>query len=467
MDRTLLNDVMAAAGEAPVGDEVSLPGQDPVFSLVLPVGEAGAASIAASAVAAARLWQLRTGRLQQVRVDVDAAAAAMRGDRYLQRERPSADASPSPRDIRGDRGDIYQTKDGRWVYLHRGFSHHRERIAKLLDGANEEQALVKAVAKWDALDLETAVHAAGACAGMIRTYDEWAVHEQGQAVASLPLLEIERVGDSAPEPFGAGDRPLSGVRVLDLTRVLAGPAAARTLAEHGADVLRIGTDLLPNNETQIIETGHGKRSTVLDLTSETGAGQLRTLAKGADVFSQGYRPGALASKGFDVQDLAKLRPGIVYLSLCAFSNTGPWSQRRGFDTLVQSVSGICNDYRREDGQPRLLPVSALDYIAGYLAAFGIMAALGRRAREGGSYHVRISLAQAGWWLTHLPRQDAAAVAKAPRDLAPQRLQELMITSQTPFGALTHLGPIAQLSETPGHWALPTVPLNHDPAEWAR
>lgn len=465
MDLTLLNSVLTAAGEPPAGSEVAITGSDPVFNLSLPVGEAGAAAIAAAAVGAARLSELRGGTRQEIEVAVDAAAAAMRGDRYLIRHTPSNDDAPSPRQIRGDRGDIYQAKDGRWVYLHRGFSHHRERIAQLLGGANDEDALEAAVAKWDALGLEDAVHEAGACAGMVRTFDEWAQHPQGKAVASLPLIEIEKIGDSPPEPLPPADRPLSGIRVLDLTRVLAGPTAARTLAEHGADVLRVGTDLLPNNETQIIETGHGKRSTVLDLTSSEGVSQLRQLAETADVFSQGYRPGALAAKGFGVEELAKLRPGIVYLSLSAFSDRGPWSQRRGFDTLVQSVSGICHDYASE-GRPRLLPVSVLDYTSGYLAAFGIMAALGRRAREGGSYHVRLSLAQAGWWLIHQPRLNDAAVAAAPEDLSPARITELSITSETPFGPLTHLGPIAKLSKTPGRWSLPTVPLDFNPPEWA-
>jgi crotonobetainyl-CoA:carnitine CoA-transferase CaiB-like acyl-CoA transferase len=388
----------------------------------------------------------------------------MRGDRYLERERPSTDTAPSPRQIRGTRGDIYQAADGRWVYLHRGFAHHRARIAGVLDGANDEASLIEAVAKWKGLELEDAIHAAGACAGMIRSYEEWAAHEQGKAIASLPLMEIERIGNSAPEPLPAADRPLSGVRVLDLTRVLAGPTCARTLAEHGADVLRICTDLLPNNETQIIETGHGKRSTVLDLTGESGREQLRTLAKSADVFSQGYRPGSLASKGFDVEDLAKLRPGIVYVTISAFSQKGPWSYRRGFDTLVQSVSGISNDYVI-DGQPRLLPLSVLDYTTGYLAAFGVMAALRRRAIEGGSYHVRISLAQAGWWVTHLPRFNRSEVEKLPKDLPAERIEALKITTDTPFGPLHHLGPIAQLSETPARWERVTVPMGHDAPEW--
>ncbi|MPZ24514.1 MAG: hypothetical protein GEU28_13505 [Dehalococcoidia bacterium] len=183
MARELLNELMTIAGEEPAGADVEISGSDPVFPLAWPVGEAGAAAIAASAVAAARLWQLRSGQSQQVRVEVDAAAAAMRGDRYLVRHTPSTETEPSPRTIRGTRGDIYQAKGGRWVYLHRGFAHHRARIAGVLGGANDEQSLEAAVNKWDALELEDAVHAAGACAGMVRPYGEWADHEQGRAVA--------------------------------------------------------------------------------------------------------------------------------------------------------------------------------------------------------------------------------------------------------------------------------------------
>lgn len=460
----LLSRLLRDAGEGPLAGEAEIVGEDPIFPLALRIGEAGAATIAACGVAASRLWQLRTGRLQHVSVDVDAAAAAMRGDRYLQREIPSTEVEPAPRAIRGARGDIYKAGDGRWIYLHRGFAHHRARIAALLDGANDEQALDHAVKRWDALALEDAVHAAGACAGMVRTYREWKEHEQYAALAALPLFEIEKVGDSPLEAFPDGSRPLAGFRALDLTRVLAGPTCARTLAEHGAEVLRVGTDLLPNNETQIIATGHGKRSTVLDLTSEAGRDSLRSLIQRADVFSQSYRPGSLAARGFGLEDVAAMRPGIIYVSLSAFGHKGPWRQRRGFDTLVQSVSGICDDYAYE-GQPRHLPVSVLDYVTGYLGAFGVMVALARRARQGGSYHVRVSLAQTALWLTGLGRIEPERVSRAPSDLLPDRIRELSIRTVTPFGPITHLGPIAKLSETPARWDLPSVPLNHDPPQW--
>lgn len=464
MNSDLLDGLLAVAGAESLGQYAELTGHDPVFPLPWRIGEAGAATIAACGLAAAQLWQLRTGRMQRVRVDVDAAAAAMRGDRYLRRETTSPDTAPSPSAVRGNHGDIYLAKDNRWIYLHRGFAHHRARIAAVLDGADDLTALERAVSRWDAEALENAVHEAGACAGMVRTRADWLAHDQARAVASLPLLQIEKAGEAPVEPVPAGGRPLEGFRVLDLTRVLAGPTCGRTLAEHGAEVLRIGTDLLPNNEAQNIATGHGKRSTVLDLTSDAGRDRLRALIGHADVFAQGYRPGSLEGRGFGVQDVAALRPGVVYLSLSAFGHAGPWQHRRGFDTLVQAVSGICHDYALE-GRPRHLPVSVLDYATGYLAAFGVMVALARRAQEGGTYHVRVSLAQTARWLTSMPPLDAREVAQAAPELPKERVEALSMRSNTPFGPLTHLAPIVQMSETSASWDHPSVPLDHDPPEW--
>src|ERR687893_292963 len=175
---------------------------------------------------------------------------------------------------------------------------------------------------------------------MVRTMEEWARHPQAAAIASLPLMEIIKIGDSPPERLPDGDRPLSGVRVLDLTRVIAGPTCARTLAEHGADVLKISAAHLPSIGRQEYDTGHGKLSAQLDLREAKDGDILRGLVREADVFSQGYRPGTLGNKGFSPEALADLRPGIVVVSLCAFSHVGPWAPRRGFDTVVQAVSGI-------------------------------------------------------------------------------------------------------------------------------
>ena len=162
-----------------------------------------------------------------------------------------------------------------------------------------------------------------------------------------------------------------------------------------------------------------------------------------------------------MEDVAKRRPGIVYVSISAFSHTGPWRNRRGFDSVVQAVSGIADEHTR-DGRPRFAPANPLDYTAGYLAAFGTMVALGRRAREGGSYHVRVSLAQAGRWLASVPRVSANNVAA---DLPAERLDQLTMVSETPFGRLRHLAPVAHMSETQPRWDKPSVPLDHDPPEW--
>jgi hypothetical protein len=326
-----------------------------------------------------------------------------------------------------------------------------------------------AVAKWDALELEEAIIAAKGAGGMVRTMDEWAKHPQGAAVAALPLMEIVKIGDSPPEALPKGDRPLSGIRVLDLTRVIAGPTCARTLAEHGADVLKITGAHLPSLGYQEHDTGHGKLSAHLDLREDRDREILRGLAREADVFSQGYRPGTLANRGFAPEALAQLRPGMVCVSLCAFGHVGPWASRRGFDTVVQSVSGIAHRqgelFPGKAPGPQFYPISAIDYLTGYLMAFGAMAALARRAREGGSWLVRISLAQTGRWLTGLGEVPEAALRGVSKDFNPAEIERWSTTSTTPDGRLQHLAPVVRLSETPPRWARPSVPLGHNEPVW--
>jgi crotonobetainyl-CoA:carnitine CoA-transferase CaiB-like acyl-CoA transferase len=209
--------------------------------------------------------------------------------------------------------------------------------------------------------------------------------------------------------------------------------------------------------------GHGKRSTELDLRSQDGQATLRSLVRKADVFLQSYRPGALASRGFSVQEVIRQRPGIIYAALSAYSHAGPWQDRRGFDTLVQSVSGIAAEEGGES--PRHLPAQALDYVSGYLLAFGVMTALGRRAREGGSYLVRVSLAQTAAWLDRLGRVDIATAGQQSRDTALDDIDDLLVETESPFGMLRHLRPVLGMSETPPRWQRPSVPLGTSPAAW--
>ncbi|MGA8400464.1 MAG: CoA transferase, partial [Stellaceae bacterium] len=309
-------------------------GTDPILPTSFKISETAAACLGAIGLAVSDLWELRGGKKQGIGVDVRRATASLRSGHYLKMEQAQVSHERNP--VMG----MYPAKNGRWSYIHANFPNHRAAALKVLGCAEDKDEVKKAVAKWDALELEEAIIAAKGAGGMVRTMAEWAQHPQAQALATLPLLEIVKIGEARVEKLPDGDRPLSGIRVLDLTRVLAGPSSARTLAEHGADVLKITAAHLPNLGYQEFDTGHGKLSAQLDLRDPAQLQRLKDLARDTDVFIQGYRPGTLSDRGLSPEELAKLRPGLVYVSLCAFSHVGPWSSRRGFDTVVQNVSGI-------------------------------------------------------------------------------------------------------------------------------
>src|SRR5437660_1953692 len=438
-------------------------GGDPVLPTPFRIGETSAAAVAATGLAVADLWELRTGRRQEVAVDLRHATASLRSGTYLQVNGVK---------VRGDRNPVmgmYPAKNGRWSYIHANFPNHRAAALKVLGCEENRDAVRQAVTGWDALELEEAIIAAGGAGGMVRSMAEWAQHPQAAAIAALPLLEIVKIGEAPPEQLPDGDRPLSGIRVLDLTRVLAGPTCARTLAEHGADVLKITAPHIAARDDQEYDTGHGKLSARLDLRQPQDLETLKGLVREGDVFSQGYRPGTLAGRGLAPQQLAALRPGIVYVSLCAFSHVGPWASRRGFDTVVQNVSGITTRqgqvFPGAEPGPQFYPVSAIDYLTGYLMAFGALVALARRAREGGSWLVRISLAQTGRWLVGRGQVPQTELKDVPKEFTAEELERWSITSDTPVGRLRHLGPVLRLSKTPPRWARPSVPLGHNEPVW--
>ena len=438
-------------------------GTDPILPTSFRIGDTSTAALSAVGLAVSDLWESRTGRRQEVSVDARRATASLRSGNYIQLD--GAGVSTERNTVMG----VYPTKDGRWSYLHCNFPNHRAAALSVLGVAEDRDAVAKAVAKWNAQDLEDAIIEAKGAGGMVRTMEEWAEHPQAAAIASLPLMEIVKLADSPPEALPEGSRPLSGVRVLDLTRVLAGPTCARTLAEHGADVMKITGAHLPNIGYQEYDTGHGKLNAQLDLRETKDMETLRGLVSQTDVFSQGYRPGTLGGRGLSPEELAELRPGIVYISLCAFSHMGPWASRRGFDTVVQTVSGITN--RQGDlfpgatPGPQFYPVSAIDYLTGYLMAFGGMVALNRRVHEGGSWLVRISLAQVGRWLVSQGEIPEADLKNIPAEFTPEEIASWSTVSDTPMGKLGHLGPVLSLSETPPRWARTSVPLGHHDPVW--
>jgi crotonobetainyl-CoA:carnitine CoA-transferase CaiB-like acyl-CoA transferase len=277
-------------------------------------------------------------------------------------------------------------------------------------------------------------------------------------------VSIERIGEAAPKPWPRGDRPLAGLRVLDLSRVIAGPVAGRTLAAHGADVLLISGPDLPAIPWLAIDTGRGKLTSFVELKSEQGRETLRGLLASADIFSQGYRPRALAALGFAPQDAAKLNPGIVYVSLSAYGHAGPWAERRGFDSLVQTATG----FNHAEGQaagvggPKELPAQMLDHATGYLMAFGAAMAKARQAREGGSWHVRVSLARTGRWLSNLGR---VADGLETEDLTGDAVSPFIEELPSGFGRLRSVSHSAVLSKTPAFWARPAMPLGSHPPQW--
>jgi crotonobetainyl-CoA:carnitine CoA-transferase CaiB-like acyl-CoA transferase len=449
-----LAEIIAAGGLDFDAAQVALTSSDPVLPTCFLLATAGAAAIGAVGIAANEIWRERTGRRQSVAIDLKAAAAALRADRFLTVNGASP-GSPWAR-LSG----FYQTGDGRWMQFHCNFPHHRDGVLRILNCAASRDAMAAAAAQWNAPELEKTLADAGLCAAMVRPWSEWEANPQAGAVTSLPLLEIIRFADSAPEPLTSAHRPLAGVRALDLTRVLAGPVATRTLAEHGADVLRVTAAHLPALPETDIDTGHGKLATQIDLRSEAGRDRLKSLVRKADVFCQAYRPGTLASRGFSPEELAAERPGIIYVTLSAYGHRGPWRDRRGFDSLVQTASGIVHE-ESDGGRPRHLPAQALDYVSGYLLAFGAMNALLRRAREGGSYLVRASLAQTGRWIWDLGRSGRPALADPGSELADGLLEE----TDSPFGRLRHLAPVLRMSETPPYWSRPAVPLDFSRPEW--
>jgi crotonobetainyl-CoA:carnitine CoA-transferase CaiB-like acyl-CoA transferase len=279
------------------------------------------------------------------------------------------------------------------------------------------------------------------------------------------VLGLARMGDAPPRPLAAwreGDQPLSGLRVLDLTRILAGPVAGRTLAAYGAEVMLLNAPHLPNIEA-IADTSRGKLSAHLNLDTEAGRDTLRGLARQAHVFLQGYRPGGLAARGFAPADLARLSPGIVCLSLSAYGPTGPWADRRGFDSLVQTATGfnVAEAQAFGQAQPKAMPLQILDYAAGYLLAFGAQAALLHQAEQGGSWHVQVSLAGVGHWLRGLGRidvKDGMAVQAPPRDPYVEEVE-------SGFGHLQVLRHAAQFSATPACFRRPAMPPGTHPARW--
>lgn len=457
--------------DLPAG-EVTLTGRDPFFPTPFRIGEVSAAVLAARGVAANDLWALRTGRRQTIAVDARAAAAtSLSGGEETLLKGEDGRYHPIPASAAVKHmvalTQPWATKDGGWVLPHTNLPHLERRVLDVLGCDSSVEGVARGVGRWEADALEDALAAARACGGKVRTPEEWLAHPHGAYLASRPVVEITKVADSAPEPLPEeGDAPLSGLRVLDLTRILAGPTAGISLAEHGADVLMVTAPDLPQVPAFVRDTSHGKRSTFLDFTRPQEAARLRTLVRSADVFIDGYRPHRLAAHGFGAEQLTALRPGLIHVSVNCFGSGGPFADRAGWDQVAQAVTGICHTQGEMSGagRPQLTPVFMCDFITGFLGAYGAMLALARRAREGGSYRVQVSLCQSAMLLQ---REGLVAdFAEAPGRLSREEFEALSVrVDGTCYGDLKTLAPVLRMSQTPCRWSRPTPRLGSDRAEW--
>ncbi|MDH2390395.1 CoA transferase [Streptomyces sp. HNM0663] len=437
----------------------------------LPVMELARAAVAGCSLAAAEFAARRRegGSVPGVRVDDGAVTAAFLSDRLV-RVDGAAPTTFAPL------SRFWRTADG-WVRTHANYPHHRARLLAALGlpdraGANadaEAEAVAAELAVRRALEVEETVYAAGGLAVAVRSPEEWAAHEQGALSAKHPLLTVERLGGgprrSPAGPAGPADgtpSPAAGLRVLDLTRVLAGPIATRTLALLGADVLRVDDPGLAESQDVYDDTGLGKRSTLLDLRGSGGDRRVfEELLARADVVVLGYRPGALEQlPGLSPEELAARHPGLVIGRLSAWGRYGPWAARRGFDSLVQAATGIAVTEAAGEDAPGALPTQALDHATGYLLAAGVLRALTDRCEEGGARLVDVALARTAAWLTQGLEKDAPRQEPLPYDPEPW-----ITETDSPRGRLRHALPPVLLDGGPSNWARPSGRWGVDTPEW--
>ncbi|MCX7304011.1 MAG: CoA transferase [Hyphomicrobiales bacterium] len=470
------------------GGAVSFAGRDPIVRSRFRIGACMAIPAMGAAVGAAAIWKARTGEGQDVSVDLrESVYNIMPIIKLILQKKQAAgrydldDPVPGtftfvpslngqlfqgPLLLGNPMGfAVFQTKDDRFVTPTGLYPHHYHGILNVIGASPNLESITAAIKSWNAFELDEAIAEAGLVLGVHRTTDEWALHPEAKHLAATPLIEIVKIADGEPIPFDSNPTaPLSGVKALSNTHVIAGSTAARTLSEYGAEVLHIARD--QSFEHQVIwnDINIGMRSSFVNLRDPRQNEAFRTkLLPEADVFIESFRGRSMENLGFGVQEIAATHPGIVYLSMRCYSWDGPWWYRAGFDMEALTVSGFT--LLEGEGRPSWPPTMVLnDYIAGYLGAAGIIAALRRRAAEGGSYHVRVSLTRAAMWYQGLGMVDRMGFD--PNDPEHRMIEPRTISGQTPYGALQRLAPQAVLSKTPGSWPEPLLRVRGaDRAEW--
>ncbi|MFD5462956.1 CoA transferase [Kitasatospora sp. NPDC127059] len=458
---------------AHAGGDVVIEGADPVTPSVHRIGDAAAAALAALGTEVAALFRERGGAAQDVSVSVPAAVRQLMAVFHTRMRGVPVERLQEDPNLLGN-NDFYRAADGRFVYVLFSYPQLRDIACDVLDCPPDRARIAAAVAQWQALDLEEAICSRGGTAIAVRTREEWLSHPQGRLLQDGPLIRIEKVGESAPEPFtalpapfparpaSAADLPLAGVRVLDNTHVIAGPIAARLTAELGADVLHVSTPGHPDPVGMIVETGIGKRAAFCDLLDPAQADAFRSVLAGTDLYVCNYL--GLDAKGFGPRELVEQRPGLVVLDFLGWGSEGPWAGRGGFDQLASAATGFAAAEGSFDA-PRLPPTYLLnDYLAAVLGTAGALEALRRRAREGGSWRVHVDLAKVCMWVRDLGLLPRADVVELPAPDPAQDPAELA-TVHGPFGEVCYLPTQVRYSSLAPRLSRTAEPLGASPLSW--
>lgn len=460
-----LEDLLSSVGleTAGTGGEVRFAGEDPILPAAHRLGACIGIPLMANAVAAAALHRLRGGAAQDLELDLREAVHGINPAAFWH---PTINGEHAPHPLVLDNPFLivpYRSVDGRWVMASGVYPRLAAAWCRFLDVPPDVQRVATAIARWEAFDLEEKASAAGLPACVVRTPSEWLAHPQGALLAGQPVVALERIGDAPKRDFTPARRPFEDVRVLSFTHAVAGPTVGRTLAEQGADVLCATRPNDYEHEFIYDEANVGSRSTYLDLDSDLGRERLERLLADTDILVNNHRGGSLERRGLDPRDLAGRHPGLIQVSVTCYGPTGPWAQRGGFDMNGSAVSGLMT-LEGSEAEPKL-PVTGLinDYITGYMGAIGAAGALVKRATEGGSWRVRVSLARTAMWCSSLGLVDPALAG----DGEEHKLGEpLPYDAPSPFGDVHMLAPPVRFSQTPPRWPDPIlVPRGSSRPEW--
>lgn len=465
-----LDMILAAIGlrEASCLSRATIKGQDPVLASRHRFGELMAAAQAAFGMALSEVWQLRGGQPQTVTTDVRNAVHQHHGIAYMRqngRNMPFTDYGSGVGVDSPMSGEFYPTRDGRFVKIELFYPRLKEALFKVLKCEPTQRAVEAAIMQWDGEALELAIRQETGAIGMVRSADEWLAHPVGRRLAAKPIVEIEKIGDSDPIPFPqGGTTPLDGIKVLDCTHVIGGPVTARTLAEFGADVLHLSKPSYPDHVNWRMETDIGKRAAYCDFDDADDMRQFFKLLQTADVFTCSYLN--LDQRGISPRRLATSRPGIISHELRCFDFEGEWANFRGFDMIAVAVSGYVDAEGAVDAPIMPLQVIFADYLAAYVGAAAVTAALHRRAIEGGSYQVRVSLTRMCMWANELGLLDGSALNGSRPFADVIKDTDVPVTKiGSPFGEITYLPSLIDMPDIKPGFVRGPQPLGSSLLEW--